>query len=179
MEFLPKFEQECAEPFNVVMTHHTAKANLEKGSSLPPQRPSRAEGPCTMGLVLTPPISPKPWTRSPTFPFPTTQIMIRLLILLPVAEDKPSKTISTPTTREPGSASCSTETVLVPTERRKSLVPTKALKPSKRSPFVSFEVRTMMGDTFDDSSTTISNSQTGKDDTDDEGGGGDEDQEIK
>merc|ERR1719391_1389733 len=63
-----------------------------------------------------------------------------------VAEDKPSKTISTPTTREPGSASCSTETVLhmVPTERRKSLVPTKALKPSKRSPFVSFEVRTMM-----------------------------------
>ena len=29
------FEQECAEPFYVVMTHHSAKANLEKGSSWP------------------------------------------------------------------------------------------------------------------------------------------------
>ena len=35
--FLPKFEYECAEPFYVVMTHHTAKANLEKGSSWPPE----------------------------------------------------------------------------------------------------------------------------------------------
>ena len=33
--FPPKFEQEYAEPFYVVMTHHTAKANLEKGSSWP------------------------------------------------------------------------------------------------------------------------------------------------
>ena len=32
-----KFEQKCAEPFCVVMTHHTAKANLEKGSSWPPE----------------------------------------------------------------------------------------------------------------------------------------------
>ena len=30
-----KFEQKCAEPFCVVMTHHTAKANLGKGSSWP------------------------------------------------------------------------------------------------------------------------------------------------
>ena len=34
-KFLPKFEQECAEPFYVLMTHHTAKANLEKGSFWP------------------------------------------------------------------------------------------------------------------------------------------------
>ena len=27
-----KFEPECAQPFYVVMTHHTAMANLEKGS---------------------------------------------------------------------------------------------------------------------------------------------------
>ena len=32
-----KFEQKCAEPFCVLMTHHTAKANLEKGSSWPPE----------------------------------------------------------------------------------------------------------------------------------------------
>ena len=35
--FLPKFEQKCAEPFYVVVTHHRAKANLEKGSSWPPE----------------------------------------------------------------------------------------------------------------------------------------------
>ena len=34
---MPKFELECAKPFYVVMTHHTAKANLEKGSSWPPE----------------------------------------------------------------------------------------------------------------------------------------------
>ena len=34
-EFPAKLEQEYAEPFYVVMTHHTAKANLEKGSSWP------------------------------------------------------------------------------------------------------------------------------------------------
>ena len=33
--FPPKLEQESAEPFCVVMTHHTAKANLGKGSSWP------------------------------------------------------------------------------------------------------------------------------------------------
>ena len=45
MEFLPTTSltkafpvaQECAEPFYVVMTHHTAKANLKKGSSWPPE----------------------------------------------------------------------------------------------------------------------------------------------
>ena len=38
-----KFEQECAEPFCVVMTHHTAKANLEKGSSWPPELRDRKQ----------------------------------------------------------------------------------------------------------------------------------------
>ena len=35
LNFPPKFEQECAELFYVVMTHHTVKANLEKGFSWP------------------------------------------------------------------------------------------------------------------------------------------------
>ena len=56
-----KFEQECAKPFYVVMTHHTAKANLEKGSSWPPEAIPYGV-PHTRGLVLTQPISPTPWT---------------------------------------------------------------------------------------------------------------------
>ena len=45
------FEEECEEPFYVVMTHHTANANLEKGSSWPPEAmpqilPGHGSGPC-------------------------------------------------------------------------------------------------------------------------------------
>ena len=57
-----KFEQKCAEPFCVVMTHHTAKANLEKGSSWPPGAIPHGSPPLR-GLVLIQPISPTPWTR--------------------------------------------------------------------------------------------------------------------
>ena len=54
-----KFEQECAKPFYVVMTHHTAKANLEKGSSWPPEAFLEVTHKST-GLVLTQPICPTP-----------------------------------------------------------------------------------------------------------------------
>ena len=37
LQGLFKIIQDCAEPFSVVITHHTAKANLEKGSSWPPE----------------------------------------------------------------------------------------------------------------------------------------------
>ena len=47
-----KFEQECAKPFYVVMTHHTAQANLEKGSSWPPEAIPYGEWHIG-GLVLT------------------------------------------------------------------------------------------------------------------------------
>ena len=60
--FPPKFEQECAEPLFVVMTHHTAKANLEKGSSWPPEAVPYGL-PHTMGLVLIQATCPTPWTR--------------------------------------------------------------------------------------------------------------------
>ena len=60
--FPPKFEPECAEPFYVVMTHHTAKANLEKGSSWPPEAIPHGLW-HIRGLVLTQPISSTPWTR--------------------------------------------------------------------------------------------------------------------
>ena len=56
-----KFEQECAEHSYVVMTHHTAKANLEKGSSWPPEAKQKVQS-YAMGLELTQPISPTPWT---------------------------------------------------------------------------------------------------------------------
>ena len=49
------------EHFYVVMTHHTAKANLEKGSSWPPEAKEKVQS-YAMGLVLTQPISPTPWT---------------------------------------------------------------------------------------------------------------------
>ena len=61
LNFPPKFEQEWAEPFCVVMTHHRAKANLEKGSSWPPEAKQKVRS-YDMGLVLTQPISPTPWT---------------------------------------------------------------------------------------------------------------------
>ena len=53
---------QTAEPFYVVMTHHTAKANLENGSSWPPEVIPYGV-PHTRGLVLTQAISPTPWTR--------------------------------------------------------------------------------------------------------------------
>ena len=59
--FPPKFELECAEPIYVVMTHHTAKANLEKGSCWPSEAIPYGV-PHIRGLVLTWPISPTPWT---------------------------------------------------------------------------------------------------------------------
>ena len=62
MDFLPNFEQEYAEPFCVVMTHHTAKANLEKGSSWPPEAIPYGLS-YTMSLVLTQATYPTPWTR--------------------------------------------------------------------------------------------------------------------
>ena len=46
-----KFEQKCAEPFYVVMTHSAAKANLEKGSSWPPEAKQKVQS-YVMGLVL-------------------------------------------------------------------------------------------------------------------------------
>ena len=54
-----KFEQEYAKPFYVVMTHHTAKANLEKGSFWPPEAIPYGEW-HIRGLVLTCPINPTP-----------------------------------------------------------------------------------------------------------------------
>ena len=83
MELLPtisltKAFPECAEPFYVVMTHHTAKANLEKGSSWPPEAIPYGV-PHTRGLVLTQPISPTPWTR-PKIPLgPSPPLTIQLL----------------------------------------------------------------------------------------------------
>ena len=63
--FPPKFEPECAEPSYVMMTHQAVKANLEKGFSWPPEAIPYGL-PYTMGLVLTQPISPTPWTRPQT-----------------------------------------------------------------------------------------------------------------
>ena len=60
--FPPKFELECAEPIYVVMTHHTAKANLEKGSCWPPEAIPYGL-PHTRGLVFTQATCPTPWTR--------------------------------------------------------------------------------------------------------------------
>ena len=57
-----RFEQKCAEPFCVLMTHHTAKANLVKGSSWPPEAIPYGV-PHTRPLVLTPWTRPMPWTR--------------------------------------------------------------------------------------------------------------------
>ena len=59
---LPKFELECAEPIYVVMTHHTAKANLEKGSCWPPEAIPYGLS-HTRGLVFTQATCPTPWTR--------------------------------------------------------------------------------------------------------------------
>ena len=57
-----KLNRNVPSPSILVMTHHTAKANLEKGSSWPPEAiPYGAIH--TRGLVLTQPISPTPWTR--------------------------------------------------------------------------------------------------------------------
>ena len=71
--FPPKFEPECAEPFYVVMTHHTAKANLEKGSSWPPEAIPHGL-PHIRGLVLTQPICPTPWTWPQMLPGPETPL---------------------------------------------------------------------------------------------------------
>ena len=46
---------------SMLMTHHSAKANLEKGSSWPSEAIPYGL-PYTMGLVLTQPISSTPWT---------------------------------------------------------------------------------------------------------------------
>ena len=57
-----KFEQKCAEPFCVVMTHHTAKANMEKGSYWP----SEAKiwwGRHTTVLLITQLAKPTHWCR--------------------------------------------------------------------------------------------------------------------
>ena len=59
LNFAAKFEQECAEPFYVVMTHHTAMANLEKGSSWPPEAILRGLW-HIRGLVLTQATCPLP-----------------------------------------------------------------------------------------------------------------------
>ena len=64
-DFPPKVEQECAEPFYVVMTHHTAKANLEKGSFWPPETAPYGLW-HIRGLTLTKRIRPTPWTRPQT-----------------------------------------------------------------------------------------------------------------
>ena len=73
-KFPPKFEEERAEPsFYVVMTHHTAKANLEKGSSWPPEAIPYGLS-YTMSLVLTQPICPTPWTRPQMPPGPRTSL---------------------------------------------------------------------------------------------------------
>ena len=57
------FEEECEEPFYVVMTHHTANANLEKGSSWPPEAMPNVLHHPTL-LVLTPSSCPTHWTQS-------------------------------------------------------------------------------------------------------------------
>ena len=60
------------------MTHHTAKANLEKGSSWPPEA-IRYGLWHIRGLVLTRPINPT-LDPTPDLPFPISQVTIRLLI---------------------------------------------------------------------------------------------------
>ena len=78
LNFPPKFELECAEPIYVVMTHHTAKANLEKGSCWPPEAIPYGV-PHTRGLVLTRATFPTPWTQ-PQIPLgPSPPPTIRLL----------------------------------------------------------------------------------------------------
>ena len=88
------------------MTHHTAKANLENGCSWPPEAIPYGL-PYTMGLVLTQPISPTPWTRPQTphsakSPGPSDylyQIRISSVDLIdsfdPVCVHRPFKRVST------------------------------------------------------------------------------------
>ena len=54
---MPKFEQECAEPIYMVMTHQTAKDNLEKGSSW---RPDTIPYELVLGVAFSNPNLPNP-----------------------------------------------------------------------------------------------------------------------
>ena len=61
------------------MTHHTAKANLEKGCSWPPEAIPYGV-PHIRGLVFTQPISPTPWTWPQRPPSSDSPLAIQLLI---------------------------------------------------------------------------------------------------